>query len=697
MYITLNSKRYWTTPGSQFSWSNVQDLSTAFRTTGVQQRSDNIKVNRAVRGWDDGVGFPRLRRDRNYVINGMRDATVLTMHNNQITLGIQNETQTHASPADHVVQYVHYQGALYGAFEEEYASGSTTVMTPTLRKWNPDVWDSAATIITENEATDNNKGGRVFDMITHKAALLVLCNNIDNSGAISATAGARSYVVRTSVNASSFADVGGTGWPTSRYITDATHQTNDFDTPGGRLLDFGNTLMAAIYEDPDSTDGSVSQVRVLYSTDTGANWTAGAVIPSGSGPMAFVRWKDPFTSPPADAPVLVLTDGVYRVDSGGTTFDKIFDLDGEPNNGRWAKVGQDGGLILGAGTDDAKILVLYMDNTGSIEVRISNSIQTFVSLRQGRVNSIICPPLPWYVVAYGGAADKSASVFAVSYEWRTDPITGKLYQPWHSMWMDSGVSLDVTQLFYSSQDERISRLHFTLEQDTGASILYHLERPFVDPASGATHHFNTGSGVAQYVEWAEDDLGDPHSDAAVYRVVADADDLSGSTSGEYITVKYGTNGGNWTANTLGNLLSSVKALDLGTSSRGVSAKTFRLRVEFFRDNGSSNTSHTAKLKEIEVQSRNKLVLLERYGNIAIDLGLTAQQERITPFEVFTRLRADISSVTNLGFTLADRWTEQQVEVVGFEAVLTTPSQGVGIESQEVSGVVNLTVEEVLNV
>ena len=124
-------------------------------------------------------------------------------------------------------------------------------------------------------------------------------------------------------------------------------------------------------------------------------------------------------------------------------------------------------------------------------------------------------------------------------------------------------------------------------------------------------------------------------------------------------------------------------------------KRLKVRLNFVRDGGSA--VQTPKLREFEIQARNKLLLLERYASLAIDLGLTAHHERITPFEVFTRLRADIESVTTLPFKITERAAEQQVEVVAFESQLTTPGQGVSVESQELSGVILLTLEEVLNV
>jgi hypothetical protein len=679
MYITLNSQRYYLVPGSEFTWSNVQELSTAFRTTGVQQRADNLKVNRAVRGWDQGIGFSRLRRDRGYAINGMRDATANTMHSSQITLNTLHESQTHADPAEHPKVFLRFKGDFWGIFEEDYASGEDTGVFARLYGSSSDDWTGGGTISTWSSA--NAKGIRVWDAVVHKDDIYVSVG-----GDLVGPQEIRTRVL-SSANGASWSDPGNTGADSGNYLSTTITRRNNFDDDYGRLLDFGNTLMQALR-------GS-SEVRVYYSVDEGANWTRGATIPSGDGPKAFVNWRDPFSNPiGAESPTLITAEGVYRVDAGGTTFNLIYELDGNPNNGRRAAVGQDGGLIVGLGNGGR--IVLYVTAAGGITVRgMGDPGDGLVAARQGHVNYVLAPALPWYFLAYGGhASDQQASIFAVEYQWRENALTGKPYQVWHSMYLEADDDVDLYLLGFSSEDDGTPRLHFALE-GAAAAEMYHLENPVTDPVSGVTMKYQPGSSNTQYVEWAEDDLSDPHSSAAVYRVLAEADDLSASTSGEYIAAHYGLDGAAWNNVSLGNFLSGDKDLDPGTSSRGVSAKTFRLRMELNRDGG--DTTQTPKLKEVEVQSRNKMVLLERYGNLAIDLGLTAQQERITPFEVFTRLRADIISVTSLGFTLGSRWSEQQVEVVGFEAALDSLDKGVSVESQEVSGVVNLTVEEVLNV
>jgi len=152
----------------------------------------------------------------------------------------------------------------------------------------------------------------------------------------------------------------GTNWPDTAFLTTTLTRRNNFDDDEGRILDMGNTLMMALHDNRAAGTGQF--VRIYYSTNEGTTWTAGAVVPSGSGPKAFVRWRDPFSNPVADSPVLVTSDGVYRIDVAGTTFDEIVALSGDPNTGRWAFVAPNYRLYVPLG--DGDIMPLFIPAPG---------------------------------------------------------------------------------------------------------------------------------------------------------------------------------------------------------------------------------------------------------------------------------------------------------------------------------------------
>ena len=692
MYITLNSKRYYLVPSSPVSWSNVQDLSQAFRTQGAQRRIDNVKVNRYIRGWTNGLGFARLRRETAPVLNGLRDADANTMHPNVVTLPLLPVTETHADPAEHLKAYVNFKGELWAAFEEDFASGEITGAYARKYAADSDVWEGGGEIT----AMSANAGGcRVFDMFAHKGKLYAITN--DTAVGTSGANGEDSYLIRSSSDGASWSDADGTGWRNDSDLDTTTTRRNSInqDDSCARGLDFGNHAVVVLWTNPGQNDGVV---RVGYSTDAGSNWTfnAGLVIPSGTGPKALIAAPDPLTTGTPLAPWLITVEGVYVLDLANNTFNKILDLGGSPQTGQNSIFAKNGAVYIPL--EDGDILEVMVGGVGLINVtNVGPNTKAYrqpgdglVAARQGYATVLNGENATWLVVAYSGTADGLyGTILAMEY------ATGA----WHSIYLNETDQRRISELSISNFGEGTGsgtpRIHWTEEGGNNvpgaATVNKMIEYPFNNPLTTTVQSYKTTG----YVEWSDDDLGDPHSSSATFRALLDADDLDSSTSGEYVQLKYGDETENWESNTLGNFLSGDKDLDFGTSSRGVSMKRLKVRLNFVRDGGSA--VQTPKLREFEIQARNKLLLLERYASLAIDLGLTAHHERITPFEVFTRLRADIESVTTLPFKITERAAEQQVEVVAFESQLTTPGQGVSVESQELSGVILLTLEEVLNV
>jgi hypothetical protein len=674
--------------------------------TGSPARVNETKLRKLIfKQWYKwGIGWHTGDPLTGRAIGGAaRDATVDTRFP-VLMNSILHEAQTHASPADHIQAYVNFKGNFYGFFEEDYVGGSPTVMTPTMRVWNAgtDTWDAAATIITENEGTDNEKGGRVFDAIVHKSAIFVLTNNIDLAAADDQPNGVTSYVVRISTNASSFADTAGTHAHFAyRLIPTAVYRRNTPSDDYGRLLDMGNTLMVAMFEDSNAIHSSINQIRILYTVDSGANWVAGAIIPSGHGPKAFVRWRDPYSSPVgADIPVLVTAEGLYRVDADGTTFDLIYALDGNVNNGRWTAVGQDGGLIIGLGSGGR--VVLYINPSGGVEVRGSGDPgDGLVAARRGHVNYVLTPSLPWYFLAYGGhASGEQASIFAVDYKWQTDPVTGKLFQAWHSMYLEANANIDLYVLGYSSADDSTPRLHFALEHASSAEM-YHLEQPIDNELqSGVTHK----RAVTSFIEFPEENGGDPHTPKNILRARVDAEDLSGTDAGEYIENEYGINKADWTnVSNLGYFVSGDKELLLGRtqqnvtgqteagSSTGIAAYSIRNKLIFNRDAGDN--TQTPKVNEYELTIETKLPRKQGF-QVVVDIGLTVEHEGGNEDDVRTNIDTVIDSVPLVSFQYpTDLATALLVRVDRYNANLETGPPGTNIDTERTGGTITLSIEE----
>tara|TARA_Y100000310_G_scaffold38739_1_gene36238 strand:- start:496 stop:2574 length:2079 start_codon:yes stop_codon:yes gene_type:complete len=643
MEFRLGGKQFSTPPGEGIT-PYIIDVLAQPQREGSITRQDNRKIQRLVfdnwTAW--GIGWPRMRRDKGSAISGMRDATALTLHSEGITPGILNNAQTHASPANHIRRYVNFLGDFWGIFEEDYAADAITDIV--CRKFGSasDDFTGGGTVSSGGE---NAVGQRVWDATVHKGRIVVLHNDtIAGSG----TTAEDSYSISDSPDGATFTERRGTGFASysDAGLTTTITRRNNFDDDMGRVLDFGNTLMVALY---DLVGDSV--IHVSYSVDQGANWTDGAQVFSGDGPKAFVRWRNPFSSPSADSPVLITAEGVYRVDSAGTTFDLIHPLDGNPNNGRWAVVGQDGGLYIGLG--DGSLRVLYITSPGVVEVRTSGR-GLLPAARQGHINCMIAPSLPWLIVTYGGhAGDKQSSIFAIDYQWQKDPATDRVFQPWHSMYLEADDDIDLYMLGYSTEDDATPRLHFALEHASTAEM-YHLEQPFANPLSGVSQQFQSSS----YIEWAEDDLADPNADSLLLSAGVDADNLSITDTREHIEHEYGLNGDvSTTVSDFGKYVSGDKQLffgrtnqNIGSSadagkSEGISAKTVRHRLILNR--GAAGSSSRPLLKEFEVQAKAKQELLIGY-RVPVDLEALTSVQRDSE-QVISDIESVLTSVTLVEF------------------------------------------------
>lgn len=672
--------------------------------TGSPARANETKLRKLILnqwykwgiGWHTGDSLTERATG-----GAARDATVDTRFTVLVN-GILHESQTHAANADHIKKYVNFKGNLWGAFEED-SSGSTPIQNDGVaRKYDAagDDWTGGGTIVAGPSGTRILENARVFDMIVHQGKLYA---------ATTATGSADSVLdrhgVHSSVDGATWADASNiwtTGFGSHSFPVENISRNTVTDDMA-RLLSFGSTLMHAGADNLAGGGSSVLpvQIRVKYTIDGGTNWTAGAIIPSNDGPKAFLRWRNPFSSPVgADTPILITSDGVYRVDSDGTTYDLIYTLDGNVNNGRWAAVGNDGGLIIGLGSGGR--IVLYVTPDGGIEERGSGDPgDGLVVARRGHVNYVLTPSLPWYFVAYGGhAAGQQASIFAIDYDWQTDPVTGKLFQAWHSMYLEADADLDLYVLGYSTADDSTPRLHFALEH-ASSSEMYHLEQPADNESqSGVTHK----RAVTSFIEFPEENGGDPHTPKNILRARVDAEGLSGTDAGEYIENEYGINKADWTnVSNLGYFVSGDKELLFGRtqqnvtgqteagSSTGIAAYSIRNKLIFNRDAGDN--TQAPKVNEYELTIETKLPRKQGF-QVVVDIGLTVEHEGGNEDDVRTNIDTVIDSVPLVSFQYpTDLATALLVRVDRYNANLETGPPGTNIDTERTGGTITLSIEE----
>ena len=303
--------------------------------------------------------------------------------------------------------------------------------------------------------------------------------------------------------------------------------------------------------------------------------------------------------------------------------------------------------------------------------------------RAGYVTAMWGGSTRWLFVGYGGhSASTYAQVLAYDYE------TGG----WHTIFLaeddDIGDDVDISYVFASLESDGTARLHAVSEGAAACRSFMFENYDRASTSTAARKYKDVG-----YLNWSEDDLADPHKSSGVMRILMDAYDLSGSTSGEHIDIQYGIDGATWTTATLsGDFLSSVKSLSFGTGGAGIAAKTIRIRMNLKR--GSTNTN-SPKVVDWELQVRTKQERLQGFV-CNIDVARSAALQRVPAKTVIERINTTIDQVPAVAFEWADTGT-LYVDVHRELQGDTTSKTGVSspAENRRTSGIIPLSIEQVL--
>jgi hypothetical protein len=495
-------------------------------------------------------------------------------------------------------------------------------------------------------------GLRLFGTTVHKGSLFALGTKAGAEG---------QYEWRSSADAATWAGGAGGNWPTAVYVHTTETRKNDWSNKYADIMGFGTNIIVAIYEDPDSSGGSVPQVRIGYSPDSGANWTfhADLVIACTDTPnISLISARDIFSTFGATVPALVTSDNIYLLDIANDGYQAMLPegiLGGSAYEALAVSHASDASIYISKASGD--ILRIMVPSPGVIDLRNvgphsrSKGVESdgLVSARQGHANFMWGGDPRWLFVSYGGhASGKNGSIFCFDY------VTGA----WHSFYKDGTENREMIRIIGSDEDDGVSRLHMATDQ-AAASIMQQFEEPYVSAGTGVTQQYRSTG----YVEWAEDDLGDPHADSAVLSVRLDADDLDdvatiegGSGTSTDVEIEYGVNGAAWdNVSTLGFFASDDATLFLGKTNQttpgaseagtpvGVSAKTFRMRAELKRDGTATNTP---KIKEIQTEHVNKSEDLNGFI-VKVDVGATALDQQINPEVVLDRIDTIKKTVTSI--------------------------------------------------
>ena len=215
---------------------------------------------------------------------------------------------------------------------------------------------------------------------------------------------------------------------------------------------------------------------------------------------------------------------------------------------------------------------------------------------------------------------------------------------WHSMTKHETVNQVIDWLDVGTEDDGVSRLHFAVKTGATANSAHFLGHANTNPSSGVSiSREEYSSGNHGHIDLPYYDFGIPQEDKNFTRVHIIADDLNSTDANEFIEASYGHNNAARTTTDIGDFLSTVTGITLG-SNAGVQAKNIGLRVILKKRSGAS--VHTPKLRDIAVEGYVVPEVAYQH-EMLIDIDATAQSGGTTTEVVYSNHRTLIATVTQV--------------------------------------------------
>ena len=339
-------------------------------------------------------------------------------------------------------------------------------------------------------------------------------------------------------------------------------------------------------------------VIIEKSTNLGVAWAVVDAAATGcpSGVHGSAVYYDLNGDP---APVFTTDDGVYALDTSSNVVQKLVSFTTDANNGRichtWANPYNNGRQSLYVSLASGEILEYTYSSSGA-SVRLLNfNLFGAIDADMSGYGTYAVSSNDWLFFAYGGhAAGKKAWIGAYSGQGSVgdDPSAG-----FHFIFQNDTANRKIDWMALSAADDGNMRLHFQERTGTTTSDQEFILNPLAHPESGLTINY-VASGVQDRPRL---DMGFPFDNAAFFEVGLEADDLSGSTSGEYINLDYGVNAATPSTD-IGNILSGSRKLQIA-SGAGVAGREIQIRENYAR---SGTTANTPKGYDMEITYKKKL-------------------------------------------------------------------------------------------
>ena len=537
-------------------------------------------------------------------------------------------------------------------------------------------------------ATGLTVGVRAFDTCMHKGKCVV----IGSAG----RGTEQRYMIWQTSDMDDWDRINGSNWPTGNLLTTTVTRRNNHNDDFARLLDDGNKLWAFVRDDTNN------EIECLTSVDSGANWVAEFQIPSTDGPKGAAIW---FDRSGTQFPLLATAEGIYSLDAANNVFIKEIALDGQAGNGRFMTVGDDGNLYIPLSDDDVlQARFSGQGSTGDPTLHLERigpmaAHDGLPAVWRGSAhyvtsgNSVGGLATRWLWAAYGGSGGSKTGTI-MCYDYATSVKQG--FPVWHCFHdaqensvSGMGQNVVITQLGLSAEDDGTPRLHATAEA-AAASLMFEFAEPTVNHfAQGITGKYLQNS----YIQFAEDDHGDPHTSGALHIGRLDGDELTNDAdNNEEIEWTFGLLNDDFTFGTApGAFAADVTSIALG-SGVGVSATGSVHQLTFERRSGTTNKR--AVLHEFEVQYSKRVQTLKGY-EILIDLDqsnsaeatYTTWEDKISSIEDTISLLETVEASDITVALVIGSLAAINVEVVGTDWALLLDTQGEALSGPIYSGAV----------
>jgi hypothetical protein len=452
------------------------------------------------------------------------------------------------------------------------------------------------------------------------------------------------YAVNNDIEIRRSSDAGTWSSPTTQLAANqlGTVTANE-DIDAGLLSAVGGEAVVAVWHEVNGT------ITFFSSTDAGDNWASeGVNIPSGNGPqgIAVMGGIDG-----EDKLYVGTREGLFEVDTAPSTWIArlIFPMVSSTDNCRRMTVHSDGALWFAQGVDDDSSLMVYrmfVSNGQRTIERVPNDFSLgdgVIAEKAGPIRWMESAQGQMWISVGGGKAGRNAWLGCHN---------GK---GWHVMHRHGTADQKIEWIGASGDDDDTPRLHYAVRTATGNSDTVFLGQPFVNPRSGVSIKRESSA----FVDLPYVDAGFALDTKNWGRIGINAEDLSAANTGEYINVDRGITsdlGALAAQNTtdVGDFLSGISRITLGTNGVGVAGLVIGLRVNLHRD-VTTNTD-TPTWKDAQIDAIVKITATNRY-EFMVDLAATAAQQDRQTAEVLADLNTARTSSVLVPLTYADMGTD----------------------------------------